>query len=390
MEPPRAYARGDSPFIFLGYNEPDKEKINLFKFFYKYLIKRILFLLNPETVHSFILWLGKFLGNFYFTKKTIGLCFNFQNSKLEQNLFGLNFKNPIGLAGGFDKNGKLTQILPALGFGFMEIGSISSRSCQGNKKPRLWRLPEFKALRVHYGLPNEGAGAIAKNLQGLQFKIPLGVNIVKTNDSLTDNIEEGIKDYEKVFKTFLPIACYFTINISCPNTSGGEPFLEPENLDRLLSRLDLLKRKQAILVKLSPDLTEKRLNDLLNVIISHKVNGIICSNLIKQPKNSLLTKNIISQKGGFSGKIVENESNRLIRAAYKKTRGKLTIIGCGGVFGAKDAYKKIRLGASLIQLITGMIYEGPQIIGEINRNLVKLLNQDGYSNISQAIGTDVY
>jgi len=360
----------------------------ILQFLYQSIIKRILFLFDPETVHNRMLNLGEFLGKFRVSKWMVKFCFYYYHPSLKQELLNLTFKNPVGLAAGFDKNGKLTQILPEVGFGFMEIGSVSDRSCSGNEKPRLWRLKKFMSLRVHYGLPSEGASAVAERLGSLPFSIPLGINIVKTNDAQTDSIEDGIKDYERAFKKFLPLTCYFTINISCPNTFGGEPFLEAENLDKLLSRIDALKGKQAVVVKLSPDLSESRLDALLKVIMRHKIDGIICSNLTKVRDAQNVRDKQVPGEGGFSGRLVEEASNELIKKVYRKTAGKITIIGCGGVFSAEDAYKKIKLGASLIQLVTGMIYEGPQLIGEINRGLAELTEKDGYKNISEAVGVN--
>ncbi|PIR96290.1 MAG: quinone-dependent dihydroorotate dehydrogenase [Candidatus Doudnabacteria bacterium CG10_big_fil_rev_8_21_14_0_10_42_18] len=365
-----------------------KGKTLILQFLYQSIIKRILFLFDPETVHNRMLNLGEFLGKFRVSKWMVKFCFYYYHPSLKQELLNLTFKNPVGLAAGFDKNGKLTQILPEVGFGFMEIGSVSDRSCSGNEKPRLWRLKKFMSLRVHYGLPSEGASAVAERLGSLPFSIPLGINIVKTNDAQTDSIEDGIKDYERAFKKFLPLTCYFTINISCPNTFGGEPFLEAENLDKLLSRIDALKGKQAVVVKLSPDLSESRLDALLKVIMRHKIDGIICSNLTKVRDAQNVRDKQVPGEGGFSGRLVEEASNELIKKVYRKTAGKITIIGCGGVFSAEDAYKKIKLGASLIQLVTGMIYEGPQLIGEINRGLAELTEKDGYKNISEAVGVN--
>ena len=253
--------------------------------------------------------------------------------------------------------------MPSVGFGFEEVGSITGEPCKGNSKPRLWRLPELESLKVNYGLKNNGCEEIAKRLEkefctadkSAHYNengiIPLGINIAKTNSPETDDIERGIADYLKAYKTFADIGDYFTINISCPNTAGGEPFLKAENLDRLLTVLDANKTSKPIFIKLSPDLSHEEIDELLNIIARHNVQGIICSNLTRKINGNG------NQKGGLSGKVVENLANDLISYVYKKTKGKYIIIGCGGIFSAEDAYKKIRLGASLVQLITGMIYE---------------------------------
>ena len=181
----------------------------------------------------------------------------------------------------------------------------------------------------------------------------------------------------ETFKAFLEIGDYFTVNISCPNAFGGEPFTDPKKLDALLTELDKIYTKKPIFLKLPPDLSEKQIDSILTVTRQHRVHGFIASNLTKQHSYG---------KGGMSGKFVEKKANVLIAQLYKKTKGEMTIVGSGGVFSAEDAYEKIRLGASLIQLITGMIYEGPQVVSEINLGLVQLLKADGYTSISEAVG----
>ncbi len=358
----------------------------IFKFLYVSLVKRILFLIDAETVHNIVIRIGVFLGKFKLTRRTIKFCFSYNHPSLKQNIFGLEFNNPIGLGAGFDKNGYLIEILPSVGFGFMEVGSVTGEMCKGNSRPRLWRLPKDNSLCVHYGLANKGCEILKKRLEGKKYFIPLGINIAKTNDPGTDSIEAGIKDYLKVYNSQKDIGDYFTINISCPNTSGGEPFLEPENLDKLLLQIEKIRNKKPIFIKLSPDLSEIQVDNLLEVISKYRIEGLICSNLTKARNN--VKQKQVPEKGGLSGKVVEEASNKLLKHLYQKIQGKYVLIGLGGVFDAEDAYKKIKLGANLVQIVTGMIYQGPQTIGEINRGLVKLLKKDGFVNVSEAIGTD--
>ena len=313
--------------------------------------------------------------------------FSYQNKMLEQKVLGINFKNPVGLAAGFDKNAQLTDILPSVGFGFAEVGSITGEACDGNPKPRLWRLKNSKGLLVWYGLKNNGCEVLSKKLKKRKFKIPIGINVAKTNSPDTVETEKGIDDYTKAFEKFTNIGAYYTINISCPNTYGGQPFTDVERLDRLLARIDKIPTKKPIFLKLSPDLTNKELDEIISVCRKHRVHGFICSNLSKNRTNKQIKDKIPSTEGGMSGKIVEKLSNEVISHLYKKTKGNYVIIGLGGVFCAEDAYKKIKLGVSLVQLITGMIFEGPQVISEINLGLVRLLERDGFENISQAIGS---
>lgn len=345
---------------------------------YKNFFKPFFFLLDPEIVHDNITLMGRMLGSNFLTKNLTAFLFSYSNPALEQNILGIRFKNPIGLSAGFDKDALLTDILPAVGFGFAEVGSITGDPCAGNPKPRLWRLKDSKSLIVYYGLKNEGAVKISQRLQNKKFAIPIGTSIAKTNSPDTVPTDKGIADYVKAFRECTDIGAYFTINISCPNAYGGLPFTDAKRLDLLLSETDKMPTKKPIFLKMSPDLNEKELDEILAVVKKHKVSGFICSNLTKNSK--------IAEKGGLSGKLVEELANKQIKLIYEKTRGKYIIIGCGGVFCAEDAYKKIKLGASLIQLITGMIFEGPQVIGEINRGLVKLLKKDGYKNISEAVG----
>lgn len=361
-------------------------KNNLLRFFYKYGLKQILFQIDPEKVHDRVLVYGKKFGKNKFMKKIISFLFSYNNEILEQKIKGIKFSNPVGLAAGFDKDAELIEILPSIGFGFHEIGSITGKPCEGNSKPRLWRLKRSKGLVVYYGLKNDGCEEISNRIKDYDFKIPLGTSIARTNDESTVELNEGIKDYVKSFKKFKDIGDYFAINISCPNTCGGEPFTNPKYLDKLFERIDEIETNKPIFLKLAPNLSEKNLDEIIEVSRKYKIDGFICTNLSKKRDYSKIIDKNVPSKGGISGKLAEESSNETIKYIYSKTKGEFIIIGCGGIFTAEDAYKKIRLGASLIQLITGMIYEGPQIISEINQGLVKLLKKDGYSNISEAVG----
>ncbi|MFA5792510.1 MAG: quinone-dependent dihydroorotate dehydrogenase [Candidatus Gracilibacteria bacterium] len=346
-------------------------------FLYVHILKHIFFAMDPEFIHDLFTFVGQILGSNPFTRVLNRLMFSYQNKMLEQTILGIHFKNPIGLAAGFDKNALLTKIMPEVGFGFEEIGSITGEPCEGNPKPRLWRHKEFKSLRVYYGLKNDGAEKIAHRLNHKKFKIPIGVSVAKTNCSLTVDTEKGIMDYAKAFKAFAKIGAYFTVNLSCPNAFGGQPFTDATRLDSLLRKLDRITTRKPVFLKLSPDLSEQEINIIIGVAKKHKVHGFICTNL---------TKKHMYGNGGLSGKAVEEMATKQIAYIHSKTKGKFVIIGCGGIFTAQDAYKKIRAGASLLQLITGMIYEGPQSISSINLGLVELLKNDGFKSISEAVG----
>lgn len=355
---------------------------------YKYLCKPIFFRFDPEHVHDRMTHNGIFLGSHSITKFVTAKLFDYKHQMLRQKFHGVQFDNPIGLAAGFDKDAQLMDILPSVGFGFAEVGSITGEPCEGNPKPRVWRLPKSKSLLIYYGLKNEGSDAISERLKNQKFKIPIGISIAKTNNASTVDTEAGIDDYAKAYKAFASVGDYTTINISCPNAFGGEPFTDPIKLESLLSRIDEIESSKPVLLKLSPDLSFEQIDKLIDVAERYKIDGYISANLTKKRDLNTILDKVPFDKGGLSGKVQEDLATNLIKHLYRRTKGKKIIIGCGGVFSAEDAYKKIKAGASLIQLITGMIYEGPQVISQINYGLVQLLKQDGYNHISEAIGAD--
>ena len=356
-------------------------------FLYRNLLKRIYFRIDPERVHDAMTAMGQRLGNHAITRALTHVAFGYADPILEQTVAGIHFANPVGLAAGFDKDAVLTDIIGSVGFGFAEVGSITGRACKGNPKPRLWRMKKSKGLVVYYGLKNAGCDAIAKRLALKCFLIPIGTSIAMTNDATTATQEAGIADYARAFETFVEIGDYFTINISCPNTCMGEPFIEPGALDALLTKIDAIPTKKPIFLKLSADLLETQIDAIIAVTDNHRVHGFICTNLTKDRGNENIKDANIPAYGGMSGKLVKDRSDAMISYVYNKTKGRYIIIGCGGIFSAEDAYEKILRGASLVQMITGMIFEGPQVISEINRGLVKLLIRDGFTSITEAIGT---
>ncbi|MGB0756934.1 MAG: quinone-dependent dihydroorotate dehydrogenase [Patescibacteria group bacterium] len=365
----------------------------LLRFVYTKLVKPIFFTQDPEKVHDRAVRTGRVLGRYPFGRSITRVLFGYKHPMLEQTIHDVLFPNPIGLAAGFDKNAQLTDILPSVGFGFAEVGSVTGEECSGNEKPRLWRLPKSKSLVVYYGLMNDGADAISKRLTDKHFRFPVGISVAKTNSPDTCQLDSGVADYAKAFSAFTEIGDYITINISCPNVFGGEPFTHPERLEKLLERLDTISYEKAVFIKLAADLSDDELNDILDVAARHRVHGFVCTNLAKDRNNQMTMQKVkeerIPDKGGMSGKVVAGLATDTIRRVYTRTRGAYTIIGVGGVFSAEDAYEKIKAGASLLQLITGMIYMGPQVISEINQGLVELLKKDGYKNISEAVGADV-
>jgi len=370
-----------------------KLRNDIISFLYENLLRRVFFKFDPEKVHDWTILLGRILGNNLLFREITALFFSFSDPILKQNIAGISFANPIGLSAGFDKNAQLIKIMPSVGFGFMEVGSFTGQPCLGNPKPRLWRLTKTQGLVVNYGLKNEGAEVISQRLVNQSSEIPLGINVGKTNSPDTVGVEKGINDYLKSIQAFLNIGDYLTINISCPNTYGGEPFTEPDSLNLLLERVSELNIKKPIFLKMAPSLPREQIDKIIELADQYHLTGFICSNLSKDRSNSKIIPEEISKIpqgiGSISGKPVEQSANEQIAYIYQKTRGQKVIIGCGGVFSAEDAYKKIRLGASLIQLITGMIFKGPQVISQINLGLSQLLERDGFKSISQAVGIDV-
>jgi len=357
---------------------------------YKWILKPIFFKIDPEVIHDRVSNTLHFLGKYTITRKLTNTCFGYKNPILEQKILGINFKNPIGLSAGFDKNATLTDIMPSLGFGFAEVGSVTGEPCKGNPKPRLWRLKKSQSLIVHYGLTNDGCETIASRLENKKFTIPVGINIAKTNCRETADTGVAIMDYFKAYQALHDIGDYVTINISCPNAFGGQPFTDSKKLEALLQKIMSVPKTKPIFIKISPDLNKQEIDDLIDVALKFNIDGFICTNLTKNRDNKKIVEKNIEKLGGISGKVLEDLSLKLIRYIYKKTNGKSIIIGSGGIFTAEDAYKKIKAGASLIELITGMIFEGPQVMSDINLGLVKLLKKDGYKNISEAVGKETH
>ncbi|MBU2509010.1 MAG: quinone-dependent dihydroorotate dehydrogenase [Patescibacteria group bacterium] len=352
----------------------------LFALGYKWILKPIFFRIDPEIVHDCMLKFGRLLGSNVVTRFGTRIAFGYSHPMLEQTVAGIKFMNPVGLAAGFDKNAELTRIIPEVGFGFEEVGSVTGERCTGNAKPRLWRHTEERSLRVNYGLMNDGAEAISQKMSGKKFRIPIGISIAKTNDATTVETEQGIADYVKAYRAFEQIGDYITINISCPNAFGGQPFTDVNKLDALLNAIARLPKNKPVFLKLSPDLEPQQLDEIASIADKYEIDGFVCSNLTK--KHSF-------GNGGLGGKLQQPRSDEQIKFLYKRYGGRKIIIGCGGIFTAEDAYLKIKAGATLVQMVTGMIYEGPQTISEINRCLVAFLKKDGHSNIKSAIGTGV-
>lgn len=356
------------------------------------LIRPLLFSQDPETAHDRTRKLGKLIGKTP-VRSLLKLIYSYKNSALNQTLLGVDFENPIGLAAGFDKHADLPEILPAVGFGHMEIGSITALPRPGNPRPRLFRISDDNGLINRMGLNNEGAQVMAQRLTGKSFDFPIGMNITKTHDPEILG-DKAVEDFVQSFVTLYPFCDFITINVSCPNTAEGKTFEEVEPLEQLLSALRKaqaqFEEKKPMLIKFSPDRTMKEIDALLVVTEKYTVEGYVVGNTSSGREGLKTSQERLEEiaNGGVSGEPVRESSTQLIAHIYKKLDDPL-IIGVGGVFTAQHAYDKIRAGASLVQAYTGLVYEGPAFAKNINRGLVELLTRDGFTSVSQAVGVDV-
>lgn len=347
------------------------------------IIRPLLFRADPEYVHSKTLELGKRLSKSR-VKEIINYVYRFEDERLNVNVLGFNFKNPVGLAAGFDKNGDLVDFLPSLGFGFLEIGSVTALAKEGNEKPRLFRLEKDKALINRLGLNNDGVDSVYEKLKGQKFKIPLFINISKTNDYLILH-KKAIDDFLYSFKRIYTLADVITLNISCPNTKEGKTFEERSSLEDLISVLNdrennYLNKK--LLIKISPDITYSKLEDIFYVAEKYNIDGYVISNTSSNRTDLKTSSKKIERigKGGLSGYPIRERSTELIRYVKQNNPSK-TIIGVGGIFSAEDAYEKLKAGASLIQIYTGLIYEGPGLVKKIKKDLVKILEKNDFCSL---------
>jgi len=334
---------------------------------YKLVLKPILFLFDPEDVHDLFIWMGEFLGKFSVTRFFISLPYKYRGKDISKTVDGVFYKTPFLLAAGFDYNGRLTQILPMLSFGGVEVGSVTARPCGGNSKPRLTRLVKSKSILVNKGLKNEGVETIIKRLKSKprQDNFVIGVSIARTNDSQSASVEDGIADYCFSFKKLNDegVGDFYTINISCPNAFGGEAFTTPELLEKLLTELKKVPSAKPVYVKLPINLSWEQIEKLLVITISLKYQGVVIGNLNKNYDALDCKEDAPNEfRGGLSGKPCFELSNELIRKTKEKYGDKITIIGCGGVMSPQDAVLKQEMGSDLIELISGIIFEGPSLV----------------------------
>jgi len=339
---------------------------------YKLVIKKILFLFPPETAHRIVV---KLLG-FPFLSKLLKLVYRFEHPSLEKELFGLKFKNPVGLAAGFDKNAERYSQLADLGFGFVEIGTVTPKAQEGNPRPRLFRLPKDRALINRMGFNNDGVEAVCQRLRKRRNGLLIGGNIGK--NKATPN-EEAIRDYEICFQQLYGLVDYFVVNVSSPNTPNLRELQDKDPLTKLLMHLKKLNqakpKEKPLLLKIAPDLSDSQLDDIIEIVREVKIDGIIATNttISREGLSTPVAEVEALGNGGLSGKPLTKRSTEVIRYLHQKSGGAFPIIGVGGIHSPEDALEKIAAGASLIQLYTGFIYEGPGLLRQIKRALAKSL-----------------
>lgn len=355
---------------------------------YKSLVKPLLFRLDAEKAHTVTHTFAQTASSSFFLKSLARWIYNYQSSKLNQQIWGLNFRNPIGLAAGFDKNGEIPEIMEALGFGFVEVGSVTANPSTGNPQPRVFRLPKDRALINRMGLNNDGAQTIVKRLKNKKISIPLGINIAKTHDPAIMG-DKAIEDYVISFNEAKKVADYITVNISCPNTTEGKTFEDRSALDELLSALKIREDARVVptAIKFSSDLTKDRLLELLEICENHRVHGYVACNTsaardgLKTNQHRLETIG----RGGLSGPPLAQKSIQIIRWISEATNGQKPIIGVGGIDSFETAHKMLLAGADLLQIYTGLIYEGPRLIKSLNRQLVRELDRLDIKSIHQLV-----
>ncbi len=360
-------------------------------FLYETLLKPLFFRRDPEWVHEHVVKLGATLGRSAVARWLLSLLYEYEHPALVQEVAGLTFRNPVGLAAGFDKECQLMHVLPSIGFGFEEVGSITAEPYGGNPQPRLVRLPDDRSIIVYYGLKSSGARVLKRRLlderRRRAFRIPIGVSVAKTNKHFR-NDREKLDDWIRGIKALKDVGDYLTINVSCPNTYDPTNYCDPRLLEKLLFRIEneKLRFTKPLFLKLTADLTPRRLDEIIKVCRPRPwITGFILTNLVKERSKLQLKSPAekLQHPGGLSGKPVKQRALALVRHAQRRAGDRFVLIGCGGIFTAEDAYEYLRAGASLVQLATGMIYRGPGTIKEINKGLVRLLARDGYASISE-------
>lgn len=360
----------------------------------------LLFCMDAEKVHHLSMSTFSGFAAIPFVRPTLQSLLTVADPRLQVELCDLTFPNPIGLAAGFDKQAQWFDNLGALGFGHVEIGSVTGQGQPGNPQPRLFRLPKDKALINRMGFNNDGADAIAQNLQGkrtdrFRQSHVLGINIGKTK---IVPLDQAADDYRHSFERLYPFADYFVINVSSPNTPGLRQLQDREPLLKLLDVIGRLNRTRSsqnehdpkpVFLKIAPDMNSSQLVDIASIVSNSPVSGIIATNTTISRQDLKTPQGTIEKigNGGLSGRPLTLASRQVVSTLYQETSGKVPIIGVGGIFDGEDAWQMIRAGASLVQVYTGFIYGGPLMVRKINKYLLQKVKQHGLTNIQKAVGS---
>ncbi|MCD8408128.1 quinone-dependent dihydroorotate dehydrogenase [Tenacibaculum dicentrarchi] len=340
---------------------------------YKQLIRPILFLFDPEKIHYFTFSVVKTVSKIPFVSSIFRSMYQVNDKKLERNLFGLTFKNPVGLAAGFDKNAVLYNELANFGFGFVEIGTVTPKGQAGNPKKRLFRLKDDQGIINRMGFNNEGLEVAIEQLKKNKGKIIIGGNIGKNTDTTPENYTE---DYVTCFKGLHPYVDYFVLNVSCPNVGSHAKLDDVSYLKELITEVQVLNNKEVkqkpILLKIAPDLNNQQLDEIIELVAQTKIDGVIASNTSVNRGNLKASKERLSEigNGGVSGQPVKDRSTKVIKYLADNSNKSFPIIGVGGIHSEKDALEKIDAGASLVQIYTGFIYQGPSLVKRINKAIL--------------------
>lgn len=340
---------------------------------YKVIVRPILFLFDPEKVHYFTFSLIRILCKIPFVASIFRSLYLVNDKKLERNLFGLTFANPVGLAAGFDKNAVLYNELANFGFGFIEIGTVTPKGQVGNPKKRLFRLKDDKGIINRMGFNNDGVEEAIKNLKKNRHKVIIGGNIGKNTDTQPADYTQ---DYLEVFKELHPFVDYFVLNVSCPNVGSHAKLNDKDYLIELITECqkqnDLFKIKKPILLKIAPDLNNVQLDEIIELVAETKIDGVIASNTSTKRDNLSASKERLEEigNGGVSGQPILEQSTQVIKYLADVSNKSFPIIGVGGIHSAEDALAKINAGADLVQIYTGFIYEGPSLVKKINKAIL--------------------
>jgi dihydroorotate dehydrogenase len=341
---------------------------------YKLTIRPFLFLFDPEKVHYFTFSLIRVLCKIPLVPGLFRKLYQINDKKLERNLFGLHFRNPVGLAAGFDKNAVLYNELANFGFGFIEIGTITPKEQTGNPKKRLFRLQEDNGIINRMGFNNDGVANVIKNLKKNKHKVIIGGNVGKNTDTSPVGYTS---DYLDVFRELHPFVDYFALNVSCPNVASDVKLNDKDYLIELISECQKenqrFKIKKPILLKISPDLNTVQLDEIIDLVAETKIDGVIASNTSISRDHLKASEERLKEigNGGISGQPIKNRSTQVIKYLSEKSNKSFPIIGVGGIHSAEDALEKINAGADLVQIYTGFIYEGPGLIKKINKAILK-------------------